>query len=75
VAESEAAAAVEEISVDGGGGDCHREQRRGDRVAGTLEFFGDEKQTTRGRLLFIGSKISESILKLEPLLIVLEPIK
>jgi hypothetical protein len=39
---------------------------------GTLEFFLDENQTIRGGQLFIGSKISKTILKLESLLIVLE---
>jgi hypothetical protein len=39
---------------------------------GDFRAFWDESQTTRGGLLFIGSKISEVVLKLEPLLIVLE---
>jgi hypothetical protein len=34
--------------------------------------FRVESQTTRGKQLFISSKISEAILKLESLLIVLE---
>jgi hypothetical protein len=37
--------AAEEISVDGDGGDRHRERWRGDHTAGTLEFFWDENQT------------------------------
>jgi hypothetical protein len=39
---------------------------------GDFRVFWDESQMTRGGLLFIGSKISEVVLKLEPLLIVLE---
>jgi hypothetical protein len=69
---SNVAVAAEEISVDDGGGDRHRERWRGDHTARTLEFFWDESQTTRGGLLFVGSKISEAVLKLEPLLIVLK---
>jgi hypothetical protein len=49
--------AAEETSVDGGGDRCI-ELRRGDRVAGTLEFFLNESQTIRDGLLFISSKIS-----------------
>jgi hypothetical protein len=33
-----------------------------------------KSETTRGGLLFIGSKLSAAVLKLEPLLIVLEHI-
>jgi hypothetical protein len=59
--------AVEETGVER----WHRERRRGDPTAGTLEVFG-LKDGTRGGLLFIISKILEVILKLESLLIVLE---
>jgi hypothetical protein len=59
-------AMAEETGIDGGGRDQRREQRRGDHVAGTLEFFLDESQMTRDVLLFIGLKISEPVLKLEP---------
>jgi hypothetical protein len=59
------AAEEEETGVNGGGGDRHGEWW-------TLEFFWDESQTTRGGQLFIGSKISKAVLKLEPPLIILE---
>jgi hypothetical protein len=39
-----------------------------------LESFGMKNETTRGGLLFIGLKLSATVLKLESLLIVLEPI-
>jgi hypothetical protein len=40
--------------IDGGGVDWRSRERGG----GDLESFGMENETTRGRLLFIGSKIS-----------------
>jgi hypothetical protein len=43
-----------------GGGDRRRERWRGYRTVGILEFL-DERQTTRGELLFIGSKISAAV--------------
>jgi hypothetical protein len=65
-----AAAAEEETgssSINGGRGD-RRSRERGE----DLESFGMKSETTWGGLLFIGSKLSATILKLEPFLIVLE---
>jgi hypothetical protein len=39
---------------------------------GDLEIFGIKSETTWGGLLFIGSKLSEAVLKLEPPLMILE---
>jgi hypothetical protein len=40
--------------------------------SGDLESFEIKNKTTRGGLLFIGSKLSAAVLKLEPMVIVLE---
>jgi hypothetical protein len=39
---------------------------------GDLESFGTKSEMTWGELLFIGSKLSTTVCKIEPLLIVLE---
>jgi hypothetical protein len=62
---------VEETGVNGSGGERRRAAARRPH-GGDFIVFWDESQTTRARLLFICSKISEVIFKLELLLIVLE---
>jgi hypothetical protein len=68
------AVAEDEASVDGGGGDrqsaastaavaTDKVESGGDlESSGDLESFGLKSETTRGGLLFIGSKISVAVL-------------
>jgi hypothetical protein len=57
VAEEEAGSS----GIDGGGDRWSREQRSR-QSGGDLKSFGIKSKTTRGELLFIGSKISATIL-------------
>jgi hypothetical protein len=47
--------------VDGGGGDWQSREQRSRESGGDLESFGMKSETTRGGLLFIGSKISAAV--------------
>jgi hypothetical protein len=48
--------------VDGGRGDRWSRERQSRESDGNLESFGMKSEMTRGRLLFIGWKISPSVL-------------
>ncbi len=48
--------------VDGGGGDRQSRERRSRESGGDLESFGMKSKIIRGRLIFIGSIISEAVL-------------
>jgi hypothetical protein len=48
--------------VDGGGGDRQSRERRSRESGGDLESFWMKSEIIRGRLIFIGSIISEAVL-------------